>query len=264
MPNAIIASTAFAGNGTQTFFLNQLNAAMLAAGFTLIDAYAVTTNEFYVWEYNEPSDPLDGKMIVEGGFTAAATFRVRGFRTFDPETDSGTNPTTTAGQALTSLASTFVLHSCNHPEIRGVIIVEAGTIRKFLGYMRPANKPLLWSGAPYGFIERSATAAYDSSLLQTISATRPAAVGANCSSAGMTNNGGFSLELWGNKPLVTNAGVGDATNGRMISIFSNDVISLGTGGAAILNEVYNPANNAIYKIFDNPSTTVPRLAIKVG
>jgi hypothetical protein len=264
MPNATITSSVFTGDGTQAGLLTALNTAMLSAGFTSIDSFAVTGNEQRVWEFDaDPSDVSFGKMIIQGGFSATTTMRVQGYSSFTPVADTGSNVSSTTTTSGLALASNFTFYICNHPEIRGVIMQEGSTFEKFFGYVRPATKPPNWGNFPFGFID-SGTAAFASSNLQSISSLRPAIVGVSSGCGGYVNNGGSALELWGNRPFLTNCLLHDITNTRAISFFSNDIVSVGTSGMSILQQFNDPVSGATYTIFDNPSTSLSRIAIKTA
>lgn len=266
MTNAVITSYNFTGDGTQAGILTQLNTAMIAAGFTLIDSFALTGNEQRVWQFDaDPADTQYGKMIVQGGFSATTTMQVRGYSSYNPASDSGLDVNTTATTSGIALNSNFTLHACNHPEIRGVIMIEGTTFEKFFGYIRPANKPPLWGSAPYGFID-SGTTAYVSTALQTISSLRSITVGTAIGAQGYVNNNVPDIAIWSNRPFITNCLLADTTNTRPIAFFSNDVVSVGSFGVPILGQFFDPVTNATYVLFDQPGTAAngARIAVRIS
>jgi hypothetical protein len=263
MPNAVITSTTFSADGTQASIINQLNTAMLTAGFTQIDSFVTAGNEQRVWQFDaDPADTLYGKMTIHGGFSATTTLRVRGYSSYTPATDSGLNESTTSSTGAAALTSTYTLYICNHPEVRGVIMMEGSTFRKFFGYMRPSVKPPAWGDFTYGFMD-SGTNPYVSSSLQTISSLRPATVSVSIGTVGYINNTTPNIEIWNGRPFITNCLLSDITNTKPIAFFSNDIISVGMSGMNILNEFFNPITNSTYTIFDNPGAS-SRMAIKTA
>ena len=264
MPNATITSTTFTGDGTQTKFMNEVNTAMIAAGFSQIDSFVATGNEQRVWQFDaDPADTNWGKMIIHGGFSASGTIRVRGYSSYNPAGDIGTNESVTMTTGTISITAAFTLHICSHPEVRGVIIQEGTSYEKFFGYVRPSSKPTLWGEAPYGFID-SGGSAYASNGLQPISLLRPASVSVATSCNGYLDNGIPTVEIWQNRPFLTNCMLVDTTNKKPIAFFSNDVISVPNSGMAILQQFFDPTTNATYTVFDNISATASRMAIRTA
>ena len=261
MPNAVITLTSFTAAGTQLSIMTQLNTAMLAAGFTLLDSFITAGNEQRVYEFDaDPTDILYGKMIIHIGFNATTTIRVRGYSSYNPALDTGFNESTTTTTSNISLTGSYSLYICNHPEVRGVIMQEGSTFRKFFGYMRPSVKPSSWGDNCFGFID-SSTSAYTSITLQPISSLRPNSISASCGAVGYINNNNPNIEVWGGRPFLTNCLMTDNT--KAIVFFSNDIISVGSYYSSITNEFFNPDNNSNYALFDVPANA-SRMAIKIA
>ena len=191
MPNAIITTTNYAGNGTQAGFLNAISSAMLIAGFSLLDSYVSSGNENRVWNFLDTTNgnATFDNLILEAGFTAATTIRVRGFSSFDTATDTGSNVSTETPTATIGLTNSFNIYSVAHPELRGVFVFAGGSTILSIFYLRP-NPGLLinsasvngwWNrnSAPLAFIPRVNFSNFTS--LQTISSLRPGSVGTTCS-----------------------------------------------------------------------------------
>lgn len=264
MPNAVITSSTFTGDGTQLKIMNELNTAMVALGFTQLDSFLATGNEQRVWEFDAaPLDTSFGKMIIQGGFSGPTTIQLRGFSSFNTAGNTGANESPTATSSVLVLTSSFTLYTCNHPEVRGVILQEGTTLRKFFGYLRPISKPPLWGDAPYGFIDAGG-GAYTSETLQPISALRPGSVTTNIRVNGYANNGGQDIAIWGNRPFLTNCLLTDQGSIRPIAFFSNDIITAGNNGMNMLQQYFDPTNNATYTIFDAIGNNTARMAIRTA
>lgn len=210
MPNAVITPTNYAGNGTQAGFLNAISTAMLSAGFNLLDSYTLSGNENRVWNYQDTTNgnATFDNLILEAGFTAAASIRVRGFSGFDTATDTGANVSSAAPAASITLSNTFTLYSVNHPEVRGVFIFSGIFPIFSVFYIRPdpaltigGQQPNAWwnrNSAPLAFIPRVATwgeFGAASNLLQTISALRPGSVASSGGITSITHTTGASGNL---------------------------------------------------------------------
>jgi hypothetical protein len=68
MPNAVFSTSGFLGDGTQLTFINNLNSAMLTAGFTLLDSYT-NTGLYRVWNFNTGGTQTYKDLILEFGFS---------------------------------------------------------------------------------------------------------------------------------------------------------------------------------------------------
>lgn len=178
MPNAVITTQTFVGDGSQLSLINAISTAMTTAGFSLLDSF-INVGEYRVWNF------LDGStnLILELGFTNTTTScTFKGYSAFDTTTNTGSNPSTTSVDNIFSLSATYTFHICNHPEYRGIMLYEGVSAKIFIGYVRP--KPTLaantyWNDAvfPLAWIIRSAsTDLTDSSCLQPISSVQPSGI----------------------------------------------------------------------------------------
>jgi hypothetical protein len=162
MPNAIISTASFQGDGSQESILNAINSAMITAGFTLLKSYTVgTTGNFRVWNFNTGGTQTYANLIIEFGFTnASSTVSFKGYSAFNSETNTGSNPSIhTNSSTAFGLSDQYIFQICNHPEVRGVFISVGGGIRMFLGYFRPdptisSNNWWNQNNAPYAYIPR--------------------------------------------------------------------------------------------------------------
>jgi hypothetical protein len=162
MPNAIISTASFQGNGSQENILNAISSAMITAGFTLLKSYTVgTTGKFRVWGFNTGGTQTYANLIIEFGFTTTSvSVSFKGYSNFNTETNTGSNPSiyTNASNAF-ELADSYIFRICNHPEVRGVFILGNGGVRMFLGYLRPdptisSNNWWNQNNAPYAYIPK--------------------------------------------------------------------------------------------------------------
>ncbi|MBO1049352.1 MAG: hypothetical protein HEQ10_17175 [Dolichospermum sp. DEX182a] len=161
MPNAIISTASFQGNGSQENILNAINSAMLTAGFTLLKSYTVGGLNFRVWNFNTGGTQTYANLFLEFGFTnnnSAVSFK--GYSAFNSETNTGSNPSgSTNNSNAFGLSDSYIFQICSHPEIRGVFISVGGVIRMFLGYFRPdptisSNNWWNQNNAPYAYIPK--------------------------------------------------------------------------------------------------------------
>ncbi len=173
MPNAITSNIIFNGDGTQTTFLNEISSAMLVAGFTEIDNH-INTHEKRVWQHTDNGTNL----ILELEFTSASGSASSGYETYDPVSHSGTNQSANLSINY-DLSGSYSLTTYNHPEFRGISILQGTTAKQFLGYLRPKlNHPAntYWDDSVnvLAFIPRTSTIDFtDPSCLQLISSNDP-------------------------------------------------------------------------------------------
>ena len=122
MPNAVFSASSFLGDGTQLTFINNLNSAMLTAGFTLLDSYT-NTGLYRVWNFNTGGTQTYKDLILEFGFNNTSTGNIfRGYSTWDTSTKTGSNASFSYNANISSLSSSFNFYTVSHPEIRGVFI----------------------------------------------------------------------------------------------------------------------------------------------
>lgn len=157
MTLATITNYTFTGS-TQTVFFNNFNTAMTTgAGFTLLDSFTVaTTNLQRVYSFTDNASTF-GTAILRVGFSAATTLQLAGFSAWNTATDTGSNSSTNFTKVLSSLSGSYTFRAINHPEIRGVWIVQGTSPRCFIGYLRPLYKPTWWDESlyPYFFIDNT-------------------------------------------------------------------------------------------------------------
>ncbi|MFM6605810.1 MAG: hypothetical protein ACKPHQ_13635 [Dolichospermum sp.] len=161
MPNAIISTASFQGNGNQENILNAISSAMITAGFSLLKSYTVGNGNFRVWNFNSGTQTY-ANLIIEFGFTNNSTsVSFKGYSNFNTDTNTGSNPSayTNTGSGF-NLSDSYVFWICKHPEIRGVYIFGQGTVKMFLGYLRPdptisVNNWWNQNHAPYSYIPRN-------------------------------------------------------------------------------------------------------------
>jgi len=155
MTLAAIAQSQQAGDGTQNTFMNALSAAMIAAGFSLITTLSASPTLSYIWQCDTETGDTYQNLIIGAGFTAASNFQAFGYATFSGTT--GTNQSSTVPSMSLVLTDNFNFYAINHPEIRGVVISQAGTVVAFVGYLRPLTTPSFWNENeyPFAFIPRA-------------------------------------------------------------------------------------------------------------
>ncbi|MFM6806685.1 MAG: hypothetical protein ACKPJ9_02540 [Dolichospermum sp.] len=162
MPNAVISIASIQGNGSQETILNAINSAMITAGFSLLKSYTAGNGNFRVWNFNTGGTQTYANLIVEFGFTNNSTaVSFKGYSNFNTDTNTGSNPSayTNTGPGF-NLSDSYVFWICKHPEIRGVYIFGQGTVKMFLGYLRPdptisVNNWWNQNHAPYAYIPRN-------------------------------------------------------------------------------------------------------------
>ncbi|MFM6272312.1 MAG: hypothetical protein ACKPFA_38390, partial [Dolichospermum sp.] len=162
MPNAVISIASIQGNGSQETILNAINSAMITAGFSLLKSYTAGNGNFRVWNFNTGGTQTYANLIVEFGFTNNSTaVSFKGYSNFNTDTNTGSNPSayTNTGPGF-NLSDPYVFWICKHPEIRGVYIFGQGTVKMFLGYLRPdptisVNNWWNQNHAPYAYIPRN-------------------------------------------------------------------------------------------------------------
>lgn len=268
MPNAAITTVNYAGNGTQAGLLNAISAAMVTAGFTEIKTYNNAGNEARVWSYVADASKTYGTLIIEAAFIDASTLRIRGYSNFDvasvtPAT-AGLNPSE-ENKSLTSLSSNFVFWVCNHPEVRGLILVEGVTNYAFIGYFRPATfEDWDENSFPKAFIGNGFLASWDTSALQCISSLIPTGTTSTTLKLQASENA-RSHPRSGRRKLSV-AGISAVAGGQRFieAEFSSDVTAAASSGMQILDKLQVQVGIEEYMLFDgSTSTSAPRLAVRV-
>lgn len=271
MPNATISTINYPGNGTQASFLNAISSAMVTAGFAEIKSYNNAGNEARVWSFVADETKVYGSLILEVAFTAALTIRIRGYSNFDtasatPAT-AGLNPNAIAvTKNITSLSSNFIFWICNHPECRGLILVEGITNRAFIGYFRP-NTFEDWNenSFPRAFIERGTTSLWDTGVLQCISGLVPAGTTNTSLKLNAVENTQPHPRSGRRKQSVAEISATNGAGGRFIEAeFSANVTAAPSASMAVLDKFQVQVGIEEYALFDgSASASIPRLAIRV-
>ena len=274
MPNAVFTTSHFLGDGTQLTFMNNLNSAMLTAGFTLLDSYT-NTGLYRVWNCDTGGGFTFSNLILEFGFTTsntgtAATFK--GYSTFSAENDTGNNASGTVNISLTSFSSSFNFYIISHPEIRGVFIYEANSPRLFVGYLRPdvslpANAWFSQNSAPLAYIMHPSNPnmefarSLQQPALQSISSLRPHL---NLGSVYLTPiyvvTGNY---VTGNTRVMFPANI-VTTSGEPVHSFSSDLVLGGASGLTLFD--YCMVGATKYVFFNTTATgeSVAKLFIKAA
>jgi len=174
------------GDSTQATFMSALSVAMVSAGFNAPTILSASPTLSYIWQYDTDTGDTYQNLIIGAGFTAANTFEVFGYATFSGA--AGTNQSTTVPSMTLTLTDNFNFYAINHPEIRGVVIAQAGVEVAFVGYLRPLTTPSFWNENqyPFAFIPRAMNPFWfalcqgglSSTVagLQTISSLRPTGI----------------------------------------------------------------------------------------
>ncbi|MFM6248006.1 MAG: hypothetical protein ACKPEQ_02460, partial [Dolichospermum sp.] len=136
---AVISIASIQGNGSQETILNAINSAMITAGFSLLKSYTAENGNFRVWNFNTSGTQTYANLIIEFGFTNTSTsVSFKGYSNFNTDTNTGSNPSANTNTSTAfGLSDSYVFWICKHPEIRGVYIFGQGTVKMFLGYLRP-------------------------------------------------------------------------------------------------------------------------------
>lgn len=267
MPNAVINVSSFLGDGTQGFFLAQINTAMLSVGFTLLDSYTAGGG-YRVWNFNTGGNFTYSNLCLEFGFSNTTTAcGIRGYSNWNTSTKTGANPSAVASSGIASLAAPYTLYSINHPEVRGVFVVESAAQRFFIGYFRPdtslpANSWYNESQSPLAYIVTSTGLtdfSANNAVLQSISSLRAQS---GLSNVGFTQtistSGNFST---GNTRVLFPATITTNAN-ETIHVFSPDVALCGASGLSILD--YFAVDSKRYTFFNGVNTSTAKLFVRTA
>ncbi|MFM5947198.1 MAG: hypothetical protein ACKO9G_28215, partial [Dolichospermum sp.] len=139
-----------------------ISSAMITAGFSLLKSYTAGNGNFRVFNFNTGGAQTYANLIVEFGFTNDSTaVSFKGYSNFNTDTNTGSNPSIHANTSTAfGLGDSYIFWICKHPEIRGVYIFGQGTVKMFLGYLRPdptisVNNWWNQNHAPYAYIPRN-------------------------------------------------------------------------------------------------------------
>lgn len=260
MPNAILSTQLYAGDGTQTGLINAIETAMLAVGYEKIHSYVLSGNQFIIFRYIADATETYGTAFIEVSFGGGSTpLVIRGFAGYDPALSLGNFPnTTTVSKTISSLSSNFTIYRCEHPEIRGISIMEGISLRTFIGYFRPSPVPSWWDENVYPcfFMERGTGTVWDTNRLQTISSLKPTIADNN--SVSLTPISAPSKNPQNNN-FVSMRTAGMVGGNAELFTFSNDCILAGAEGMSMF-ELWN--NN--YAFFDGSSASVCRFGVKIA
>ena len=281
MPNAIISTASFQGNGSQESILNAISSAMITAGFTLLKSYTVeTTGNFRVWNFNTGGTQTFANLIIEFGFTnASSSVSFKGYSSFDAETNTGSNPSINTNDSNAfGLSDSYIFQICNHPEVRGVFISANGGIRMFLGYFRPdptisSNNWWNQNNAPYAYIPRNnaidfpqriaiillATLQPISSLAGGNTASVNLGITEIVSQSGNSNTPGRLRALY---PATMSAHMPGTGLVEFAHMFSPDVVQGGVSGMSIGDYCSVGANQ--YAVWNGNTANNAKLLIKTA
>jgi hypothetical protein len=261
MPNAIITQSVYVGDGTQSGFLSALSASMLTAGFSLFHSYAVSGNEARVYNCSTGSQTFSN-LLLEVGFSAVSTIRLRGFSAFTTANNTGSNVSTAAGTLAITLTSTFNFFAINHAEMRGCLVYQNSIAIGFLGYLKLNVLPGWWdeNQSPCAFIPRTIAIPF-SPVLQTISALRPTGLGANLLIASHTNATANTAN--NGRRTVRAAHIDDDSNKYGIGTFSSDLGVSASNSMTLFDTIVTTTEEFAF-VDGSPSATVTRLFIKVA
>ena len=275
MSNAVFTTSHFLGDGTQLTFINNLNSAMLTAGFTLLDSYT-NTGLYRVWNCDTGGGFTFSNLILEFGFSSTnVNYTLKGYSNWDTSTKTGSNASSTFtsnSSPISSLSSSFNLYTVSHPEIRGVFIYETTTPRLFVGYLRPdpslpGNAWFSQNAAPLAFILSPSNGSLDFSrssqqgALQSISSLRPHV---NLGNVGLTPVGVTTGNyVTGNMRAMFPANI-VTTAGELVLFFSSDLVLGGASGLALLD--YSMIGATKYSFFSATAAgeNVAKLFIKTA
>jgi hypothetical protein len=281
MPNAVISTQSFQGNGSQESILNAISAAMIAAGFTLLKSYTVgTTGNFRVWNFNTGGTQTYANLFLEFGFTNSnSVVSFKGYSNFNTETNTGSNPSinTNTSNAF-GLSDSYIFQICSHPEIRGVFISASGSIRMFLGYFRPdptisSNNWWNQNNAPYAYIPKDnaidfpqrisgsilATLQPISSLAQGNTASVNLGITEIVSQSGNSNTPGRLRALY---PATMSAHMPGTGLVEFAHMFSPDIQQGGVSGMSIGDYCSVEADQ--YAVWSGNTTSNAKLLIKTA
>lgn len=266
MPNAVINVTSFLGDGTQAFFLAQINAAMTAAGFTLLDSYTAG-GAYRVWNFPTGGGFTYSTLYLEFGFSTTTTScGIRGYSNWSTSTKTGANPSAVAGTTIGSLAAAYTLYSINHPETRGVFVFEGNSPRFFIGYFRPepslpANSwynenqsPLAYIPTTNGLTDFSS----NNGVLQSISSLRAQSGLAN---VGFTQTVSTSGNFATGNTRVLWPGTITTNSNETIHVFSPDVALCGASGLTIL-DYFTVDDTKRYTFFNGVNSSTAKLFVR--
>ncbi|MFM6671337.1 MAG: hypothetical protein ACKPJO_14605 [Dolichospermum sp.] len=236
MPNAIISTASFQGNGNQENILNAISSAMITAGFSLLKSYTAGNGNFRVWNFNSGTQTY-ANLIIEFGFTNNSTaVSFKGYSDFNIDTNTGSNPSANTNTSAFGLSDSYIFRICNHPEIRGVYIFGQGTVRMFLGYFRPdptisSNNWWNQNNAPYAYIPRNnATDFSQRTLGSTFATLQP------ISSLTQGNTGYVSL---GMTEIVSRDGNSNTT-ARLRPLYPATMSAVVTGALVEFAHIFSP------------------------
>lgn len=263
MPNAVITTQNFIVNGTQIDYLNNIAASMVIAGFTEIDSYADGANSFKVFSFDADATKTYGKMILRVGFTTNTNMTITGFSSWNAAANTGTDPSTV--NKAVALTDSVTAQTCNHPEVRGVMLTRTSAPFCFIGYFRPPAPNNGWwdqNQSSLGFIERGNTSSWQSSAMQTISNLRPSAISASLGVATMSNNNSGNSSN-SNYRMSGGVAMSVISSFNFLS-FSSDLIGSATVGMDTLSKIQIVPGAEEYAIFDGGSSSVGnRIAVRV-
>ena len=282
MPNAVISTQSFQGNGSQENILNAISSAMITAGFTLLKSYTVeTTGNFRVWNFNTGGTQTYANLIIEFGFTnTSSSVSFKGYSNFNAQTNTGSNPSINTNTSNGfGLSDSYIFQICNHPEVRGVFISANGGIRMFLGYFRPDPTISInnWrnqqNDGPYGYIAKDnaidfsqrisagllATLQPISSLTGGNTASVNLAITEITSQSGSSNTPGRLRALWNATMSAHMPGTGLV---ELAHMFSPDVVQGGVVGMSIGD--YCSVGADQYAVWNGNTETNAKLLIKTA
>jgi len=267
MPNAVITTRNFTGDGTQSLFLDRVSTAMQLCGFTQLAQFAYSgSNRAGVWQFDTNPSATFGKMIVELKFLSSTQVHLGGYSAFNTSTNIGLGYRFHGNwQFGLSLTDSFTIYTCQHPEIRGCALVANAEARLFLGYYRPPLPAYWGDAAPFGFVPTitSSSGGWSAGGISSISAITLASYSQVLRTYGLQGNASGNPAN-NNRRSASGASVMHEAPAFEIAPFSSDCIMFGASGMPILEIAQITPGVEEYALFDAAgSGTTPRFGVRV-
>ena len=230
MPNAVISNQFYSGDGTQLSFITAISTAMQAVGFNELDSYQNTNGgEVRVFNYVAGVNTYDNLIIVLDFTSNNTSGRLfwSGFETWDNILHTGIRQSENTYVDFI-FTSNFSFTLIEHPEIRGVYVLQGGVQKVFFGYIRPDltipfNSYFDTNSHPCGFISRNRdTFNFTTvSALQFISSSYPDMFNKHCNFLQIQD---AYQNFYNDNRCIYPATITNNSNSRTILIFSSDII----------------------------------------
>lgn len=144
MPNATITQATLSGTITHVNFINAIRDALISIGYTLFDAFSVTSTEHRIFTLTS-SNATKGTIFLQISVNSSfGTFSHQLHETWNTSTKVGTNSAVNYNMPGFGAATTSVfLYAVNHPEAK-LLIIEQGIAQGIIGVFRPKQSPPSW------------------------------------------------------------------------------------------------------------------------